>query len=795
MPDLPITGLPLATTDEGGEVVAVVQGGVTKQAEGPVARRIVNAQRAFQIDVTDEEYGATGDGSTDDSAAFLAAVAAATPGAEIYVPPGTYMLRNIAVNKDGITFRGVRGKSILKYRATGAGSSDALMTWNHTTAPGTNNTGITIRDLTFLGTAPSLGSLLALEHQYLLQLSAVTDVLIDNCDFLEFQGDGIYLGRTTTGGSDTGVHNHRVTIRDCYFYGGTTYFNRDGISVIDGTAVEIKGNTFENCGLCGIDVEPNSWDTTAVLRAFTVADNVFLNTGVTADLQLAITTATAVDIFGWKVTGNRSFGCRGKAFKFEWNNRAAVAGDAFMGIVVSDNQVHTAHASATDMAVVLEGVRGVTFDNNVFTGWPLGAIRAGYDAIRAVRDIKIRNCTFIDCGGASAQYAVMANVVNGLHVQGNHLQRTSGTQTAFLVMQTGPVDNARVFDNTTDGSAGVVLSYSATTNTLTQNWAYGNKAGWTSTVPEPIGFFGQVEKFGPQRPRVRTSTPYSMSRDDDVVFMNVASATCSLPDPSQSAQGRRYFVGNMHSSACTVNSQGTSKTINGLASLTLNQGQHVTVVTPDNLQWYTVEDPLWAVDLFNAQTVAGIKTFSASPIVPTPTTAFQAATKGYVDSATTGDGWSIVRPPWATQATGLITIANASSCWYYRVVGAATISKVKLYVGTSSGNVCVAAYSNTGSGLAAAPGAQLATSGSLACPTGSAVAEVSLGASVALNAGDWLAIACDNTTATFGGLNGLGGSGLTAGMVGQQTSAFPCPATPGTISYLNNRLITLIGVP
>ena len=40
------------------------------------------------------------------------------------------------------------------------------------------------------------------------------------------------------------------------------------------------------------------------------------------------------------------------------------------------------------------------------------------------------------------------------------------------------------------------------------------------------------------------------------------------------------------------------------------------------------------MDLATAQTVAGVKTFSSSPIVPTPTTASQAATKGYVDGIT-----------------------------------------------------------------------------------------------------------------------------------------------------------------
>ena len=37
------------------------------------------------------------------------------------------------------------------------------------------------------------------------------------------------------------------------------------------------------------------------------------------------------------------------------------------------------------------------------------------------------------------------------------------------------------------------------------------------------------------------------------------------------------------------------------------------------------------VRLTGNQTIAGIKTFSSSPIVPTPTTNFQVATKKYVD--------------------------------------------------------------------------------------------------------------------------------------------------------------------
>ena len=42
------------------------------------------------------------------------------------------------------------------------------------------------------------------------------------------------------------------------------------------------------------------------------------------------------------------------------------------------------------------------------------------------------------------------------------------------------------------------------------------------------------------------------------------------------------------------------------------------------------------VDLSNPQTIAGTKTFTSSPVVPSPTTSTQAASKGYVDTATGG---------------------------------------------------------------------------------------------------------------------------------------------------------------
>lgn len=80
---------------------------------------------------------------------------------------------------------------------------------------------------------------------------------------------------------------------------------------------------------------------------------------------------------------------------------------------------------------------------------------------------------------------------------------------------------------------------------------------------------------------------YNMVVTDDVVIGNGASITISLPGPGNCAPGHRYIVKNINSSSLTVNSQGTSKTIDGAASVTLAQWASLVVFT-DGSAWYSV---------------------------------------------------------------------------------------------------------------------------------------------------------------------------------------------------------------
>lgn len=135
----------------------------------------------------------------------------------------------------------------------------------------------------------------------------------------------------------------------------------------------------------------------------------------------------------------------------------------------------------------------------------------------------------------------------------------------------------------------------------------------------------------------------------------------------------------------------------------------------------------------------------------------------------------------ARYATSLAAFGSSNRTTYVRAEGFATnVSSIVIYVGTSSGNISVAVYGNNDSeGTAARPsGARKATSGAIACPTGSAFTAVSITPTISIAAGDWIAISADNTTATFA-RSALTFSG--GGISYVENSAHPAPASVGSL--------------
>lgn len=157
----------------------------------------------------------------------------------------------------------------------------------------------------------------------------------------------------------------------------------------------------------------------------------------------------------------------------------------------------------------------------------------------------------------------------------------------------------------------------------------------------------------------------------------------------------------------------------------------------------------------------------------------QAALKAFVAARTQDPlalGYCATAPALLTSASATWRGANAGQA--VRVIaGGFQISKIALQVGVQSGNISVAVYRGTGSGMARRPtGTPIAQSGAVACPA-VGYAEIPLDQAVTPLLGDFLFMSCDNVTASFYMVSG-NVSPLQASVgYGKSAGAHPAPDT------------------
>ena len=379
---------PAATERLSGVVIEVDSTDVSflQAGTGAVTR---TAQAKMRDVVSVKDFGAVGDGVADDTAAIQAAVTAA---AAVYVPAGTYVVNVVTLDANTEIY-GDGAASIIKQSASFVGGSQGSLYANSGSA-GSQVNNIIIRDLRVEGTnisAPTFS-----EFKHLVSLNGVRNALVENVQFIGFQGDGLYIGSGINGGDER--HNTNVIVRNCFF-DGINKENRNGVSAIDCNGLLVDGNYFTRCTKStmpgAIDIEPDA-QIFHIVRDIKIVNNKFFDIGGNLGAISFYLPGIAYTNFprGFLVQGNHIDTCAANGVVFSYNVVGGVTeSTGNFAVKILDNTVVN-----STRPFEIPNAKDVLIEGNSFLGSAQDALISFNTANVNVLDCMINNNFFYACG-------------------------------------------------------------------------------------------------------------------------------------------------------------------------------------------------------------------------------------------------------------------------------------------------------------------------------------------------------------------------------------------------------------
>ncbi len=179
---------------------------------------------SLNITVNVKDYGATGDGTTDDSAALNASRTALTNNSVWYFPPGKYRIASGIGDCSGLTNLTVRGEGAEIYNDTGSAGTNTMVFENSCRF-------IEVTGIRFTGSSSARGS--GIHIRMYADDSYIHDNYFQGCsDF------AILVGNTI------GAYTRRATVANNIINGT----RGDGIHIGEALDVAITGNVISNTG-------------------------------------------------------------------------------------------------------------------------------------------------------------------------------------------------------------------------------------------------------------------------------------------------------------------------------------------------------------------------------------------------------------------------------------------------------------------------------------------------------------------------------------------------------------------
>jgi polygalacturonase len=414
-----------------------------------------------QLNVRD--FGAKGDGQTNDTHAFQRAILFATNElagkSDLYVPSGVYVVGDL-VAPSGVVIAGEGGTSVLR-QLVGAQYLLSLTLFNDSDAASSLALRhITLRHLHFSGWVDERSFS---EHVHLLNINGCTNLNIEHCEFSGFCGDGIYIGSGNKAGTER--HNRDVSIRHCTF-DGINGNNRNAISVIDCDGLTVENCVFVNCSRHdmpgAIDIEPDAQKFHRIRNVIVRNNRISRCTGGVAAISVYLPIhdfdqpPQNIRIEGNRIDGN--FTTSGISVRVKGDVRDR---DPLLDIFVLNNTV-----TRTLVPLVIGGSRGVLVEENTFES-SYQAVLIAYPSHGKCADVALKNNRFFRLG-----------------------QRGMHGMRVFLSRRVSIIENVFRDCGLENGGTGVALDVAATSPSIPeirQNHFEGSDTARRIAVALPMG--------------------------------------------------------------------------------------------------------------------------------------------------------------------------------------------------------------------------------------------------------------------------------------------------------------------
>lgn len=468
MTDVKISQLPSAATPlTGSEIFPLVQNGVTVNSTlntissaviandanfiangtGAVYRTVQSKLRDF---VSVMDFGATGNGVTDDSPAIQAAINAAN---NVFFPPGTYVCNSQIVLRANLTIVG-SGMGISRVKKVTTTYGGVFCANSGSTTEQLSN--INISDITLFDDVVTLGFA---EQQHLLTFHGVNNVNVTRVELYGFRGDGIYIGQW-----NEAIRirlNTNITISGCIF-DGVNKDNRNGLSVITGSYIKIIGNSFKNTTRSNqpgaIDLEPDTFSSTSLITNVVISNNTFYDIGgnvgaisiyipstvaafntisitgnvydtCVTDMVCIINNRTSGEFTNISVTGNSGTNV-GRLFRLLGNHRGVTissntaegagvsligfnATDTINDIIVSNNSMRNPSTNTQGAIGIAGQTTDILITNNAFDNWYDYGVKLGTNAGDSLSKITISHNTARNLRGQAYMALYAAGTLDG----------------------------------------------------------------------------------------------------------------------------------------------------------------------------------------------------------------------------------------------------------------------------------------------------------------------------------------------------------------------------------------------